>query len=72
MSVHKYTAVNPLINPVKSGDIIIAESGERYIVTQGMCGSYALRHAKTDSPFGDVYDGQMAICTYIDRNFCNI
>ena len=71
MSIHKYTAVNPLINPVKSGDVIIAESGQRYIVCQGMTGEYCLRHVDGTWLTRPV-DGQVAICAQIESYRQNI
>ena len=72
MSIHRYTEINPLVNPVKSGDVIIAESGERYIVCQGMGLQFSLKHAKTEQYIGGVYDSQVGICGYIESNFMNI
>lgn len=44
MSIHHHSRVNALINPVSSGDLVIAESGEKYQVLQTMSGDYWLRH----------------------------
>ena len=72
MSIHRYNEINPLRNPVKSADIIIAESGERYIVCQGMCGQYSLKHAASGQYLGPVLDGQVQICAWIENNLQNI
>ena len=71
MSIHKYTAVNPLINPVKSGDVILSEAGERYIVCQGMTGEYCLQHVNGTYLTRPV-SGQIAICAQIENYLQNI
>ena len=65
MATHKHSSVNPLINPVTDGDIIIAESGERYIVRQTMSGDYWLRHVDGHDITHPV-SGQINICAVID------
>lgn len=62
MAIHKHSSVNPLVNPVSSGDIIIAESGERYIIRQNMAGYYWIAHARSNAPITAPVDGQVAIC----------
>lgn len=47
MSVHHHSRVNALTCPVMSGDLVIAESGEKYQVLQTMGGDYWLRHVAT-------------------------
>ena len=76
MSTHKYDQVNPLVNPVRSADVILAESGKRYIVTQGMDRHYALIDALTTEPVkgrcGNTFDSQMGICSHIFDSLQNL
>ena len=65
MKTVKYNRVNPLVNPVGRGDLIIAESGERYIVQQNMRGEFWLNH--TDgTPITHEVPDQIGICRQID------
>ncbi len=66
MGIHKYSAVNPLVNPVTCDDIVIAESGERYTVKQNICGEYWLQHISGNDLTHPV-SGQIAICSQIDQ-----
>ena len=66
MSTHQYNAVNPLINPVFADDLIIAASGERYIVRQTMTGHFWLQHALSGFNLTHPVDGQIGICRQID------
>jgi polyhydroxyalkanoate synthesis regulator protein len=65
MNVHHHSKVNPLVNPVYSGDIVIAESGERYLVKSGMSGDYWLVHAKSGQDLTRPVMGQVEICRSI-------
>ena len=65
MSIHHHSKVNALTNPVTSGDIIIAESGERYIVKQTICGDYWLRHIKDNFDLTHPVSGQIGIIRQI-------
>lgn len=67
MSTHKYSAVNPLLNPVCMDDIIIAASGERYQVKQNMRGEFWLRHIRDGFDLTHAESGQVAICRQIDQ-----
>jgi hypothetical protein len=66
MNIHRYDAVNPLINPVFHGDQIIAESGEKYIVKQGMCGTFWLQHV-SGADLTRPVNSQIDICTQIEQ-----
>jgi len=65
MNVHHHSKVNALVNPVASGDHVIAESGERYIVMQTMAGQYWLRHIRDNFDLTHPVDGQVGICRQI-------
>lgn len=65
MNVHHHSKVNPLVNPVTPGDHIIAESGERYIVRDNMCGEYWLQHIQSGAHLTHPVSGQVAICAQI-------
>ena len=65
MSTHHHSTVNPLVNPVTSGDHIISESGERYMVMQTINGHYWLRHLKDGFDLTRPIDGQIGICRQI-------
>lgn len=60
-----HAKVCALTNPVTSGDIVIAESGERYLVKQTMCGDYWLQHAKSGHNLTNPVSGQIAIVRQI-------
>lgn len=64
MATHHHSKVNPLVNPVKPGDHVIAESGERYIVRDNMRGEYWLQHVSGFNLTRPV-SGQVAICAQI-------
>lgn len=66
MSIYHHSKVNALTNPVTSGDMVIAESGERYIVKQTMCGEYWLQHAKSGHNLTQPVMGQIGIVRQID------
>lgn len=65
MSIHHHSKVNALTNPVTSGDIIIAESGERYIVMQNLYGEYWLKHIKDNFHLTHPVSGQIGIISQI-------
>lgn len=65
MGIHHHSKVNPLINPVAPGDIVIAESGERYQVMDNMRGEYWLRHIKDNFHLTRPVAGQIGICRQI-------
>ena len=67
MNVHHHSKVNALINPVTSGDIVIAESGEKYHVMQTMCGDYWLRHIKSGIDLTRPVSGQIEIVGQINQ-----
>ena len=67
MAIHQHSKVNALCNPVTNGDIIIAQSGERYQVKQSMCGEYWLRHIKSGIDLTHPEMGQTAIIRQIDQ-----
>ena len=67
MSIHHHSNVNALCNPVTADDIIIAESGERYIVKQTMTGEYWLRHIKSAIDLTHPVSGQIGIIRQIDE-----
>jgi hypothetical protein len=66
MSIYHYNQVNPLINPVMQGDLIVAASGEKYIVKQGMCGTFWLQHV-SGADLTRPVDSQVDICTQIGQ-----
>lgn len=66
MKTVKYNRVNPLVNPVSMDDVVISESGERYIVRQNMRGEYWLSHT-SGSDITRPVSGQIAICNQIDQ-----
>ena len=66
MAIHKHSAVNALCNPVTCGDMIIAESGEKYIVKQAMNGDYWLQHTSGFNLTHPV-SGQIGIIRQIDE-----
>ena len=66
MGTHKYSSVNPLVNPVSCDDIIISESGEHYTVKQTINGDYWLQHSSGENLTQPV-SGQIAICYQIDQ-----
>ena len=66
MSIHHHAKVNALCNPVTMDDIIIAESGERYIVKQTMSGDYWLRHAKSGIDLTHPVSGQIGLVRQIN------
>ena len=70
MATHKYDHVNPLVNPVASGDRIISETGQVLIVRQGMTTGFWLEYANGDKLTHPV-DGQVAICSVI-QDMANI
>lgn len=61
MGIHHHSVVNALTNPVTDGDIIIAESGERYQVKQALNGDYWLRHIKDNFDLTHPVSGQIGI-----------
>lgn len=65
MGMHHCSAVNALCNPVTQGDVIIAASGERYQVCQGIMGEYWLRHIKSGQDLTRPISGQIGICSQI-------
>lgn len=65
MNTIHHSRVNPLVNPVAPGDLVIAESGERYIVRDNMRGEYWLEHAASGFKLTHPVSGQIAICTKI-------
>lgn len=65
MSIHHHSAVNPLVNPVTDGDIVIAESGEKYQVKQTIGGEYWLRHVLNNFDLTHPVSGQIGICRQI-------
>ena len=65
MNCHHHSKVNALVNPVSCGDMVIAESGERYLVKQTMCGDYWLQHAKTGINLTNPVSGQIGIVRQI-------
>ena len=65
MTVHKYSAVNPLVNPVADGDRIISETGQVLIVRQGLSG-YWLQYADGFDLTRPCGNDQIAICRQID------
>lgn len=65
MSTHKYSSVNPLVNPVITNDIIVAESGEKYIVKQTINGEYWLQHILSGYNLTHPVSGQIGICSQI-------
>ena len=67
MSIHHHSKVNALCNPAAMDDIIIAESGERYIVKQTMTGKYWLRHVKSGIDLTHPVSGQIGIIGQIDE-----
>lgn len=65
MQIVHHSKVNPLVNPVSPGDMVIAESGERYIVRDNMRGEYWLQHAKSGFNLTHLVSGQIEICRQI-------
>ncbi len=65
MTTHHHSAVNALTNPVTMDDIVIAESGERYVVCQNMAGEYWLRHAASGVDLTRPVAGQIGIVRQI-------
>ena len=65
MNIHHHSKVNPLFNPVSTGDIVISETGEKYQVIQNMAGDYWLRHVKDKFDITSPVSGQIAICRQI-------
>lgn len=65
MATIHHSKVNALVNPVTCGDIVIAESGERYMVQQNMRGEYWLKHIKSGFNLTQPAMGQIAICSRI-------
>ena len=69
MSTHKHTSVNPLTNPVRMGDVIIAASGEKWTVMQNMRGDFRLELQTSRSErykSTNYVPGQIGICAQID------
>ncbi len=67
MTIHHHSKVNPLVNPVQEGDVIISESGERYQVKQNMVGAYWLVHIKSAHQLTQPVSGQVEICRAISE-----
>jgi hypothetical protein len=65
MQVVKHDRVNPLTNPVSPGDIVIAKSGERYIIRDNMKCEYWLEHAASGFKLTYPVSGQIALCRQI-------
>lgn len=65
MKIVHHSKVNPLVNPVAPGDLVIAESGERYIVRDTMMGHYWLQHAASGFNLTHPVSGQIALCRQI-------
>ena len=65
MSIHSHASVNALRNPAMAGDLIIAESGERYLVCQTMRGEYWLKHAKSGQDLTHPVSGQIELVRQI-------
>ena len=65
MSIHHHSKVNALCNPVTMDDIVISESGEKYIVKQTMSGEYWLRHIKSGIDLTYPVSGQIGIVRQI-------
>lgn len=72
MKIIHHSKVNPLVNPVEEGDLVEAQSGERYIVKQTMCGDYWLKHVKSGQDLTRPVPGQSAICYQIANELQNI
>lgn len=72
MKIIHHSKVNPLVNPVQDGDIVEAQSGERYAVRQTMRGEYWLEHVKSGFKLTYPVSGQIEICTVISRDLPNI
>ena len=66
MGIHRYDAVNPLVNPVSMDDVIISESGTRFVVKQNMVGEFWLQH-ETGHDITRPVSGQIGICSQIDQ-----
>lgn len=71
MSTHRYSAVNPLINPVSAGDCIISKKDELFYVNQGMGCDYWLENSNGQQ-ITAVSDGQIAICAEIYDTLVNL
>lgn len=67
MSTFRHDQPNALINPVSDGDIIIAESGEKYIVRSTMCGEFWLQHILSGHNLTHPVSGQIGIIAQIDQ-----
>lgn len=65
MAIHHHSKVNALTNPASAGDIIIAQSGERYQVYQTMSGEYWLRHVLSGADITRPAMGQVALVRQI-------
>lgn len=70
MSIHHHSKVNALCNPVTAGDLVIAESGEKYEVKQNMRGEYWLRHVLSGHDLTHPVSGQIGIVRQIDQLAC--
>ena len=64
ISVHRHDRVNPLVNPVRAGDHVIAESGQRFIVRQNLRGDFWLDYA-AGGHLTQPVSGQVGICMQI-------
>ena len=63
----RYSEVNPLVNPVRMGDIIIGGKNGKWEVCQDMHGYYSLeKHDGISTLRTERVFGQVAICAQID------
>jgi hypothetical protein len=65
MNTHHHSVVNALTNPVTMDDIILSETGERYIVKQSLKGDYWLQHAASGIDLTYPVSGQINIVSQI-------
>jgi len=66
MNTHRHDAVNPLVNPVRDQDTIIAESGDIFRVFQKMDGFHLIRE-RDGLPMMQPEHSQIAVCSAIDN-----
>ena len=67
MTTHHHSKVNALINPVFHGDIVIAESGRKFVIDQNMHGQFALIDLETNKPLFNYVISQIGIVRQIDK-----
>jgi hypothetical protein len=65
MGIHHHSKVNALINPVTSNDVVLAESGEKYLVCQNIAGHYWLKHLASGNDLTHPISGQIGIVRQI-------